>query len=249
MAWKNLVHPCRLGVLLSLLVTGTAYGSSAFAQTTLIASGGETVTVAGIENILIRHPHAKGSLILLTGGDGRLEVGPNGQFRSGADNVLIRNRDAFAAKGYNVLLVDKGTNLATAVDTMAGLKRPVTLVATSAGTPRAAEGLLKGARPDRLVLTSAFLSQGSGPSRSVIAMLGSPRVLPPTLVVHHRQDGCRFTKPAGVAPFQAWAGERVTVKWLEGGLQTGNPCRSRAYHGFNGQDAELVSLVTSFAGQ
>ncbi|MGJ4857372.1 alpha/beta hydrolase [Labrys sp. La1] len=221
----------------------------AFAQTSPIASGGETVAVAGIENILIRHANAKGSLILLTGGDGRLDVGPNGQFRSGADNVLIRNRDAFAAKGYNVLLVDKGTNLATAVETMAGLKRPVTVVATSAGTPRAAEGLVKGAKPDRLVLTSAFLSKESGPSESVMAILGSSKLLPSTLVVHHRQDGCRFTKPAGVSSFQAWAGERATVKWLEGGLQTGNPCRSRAHHGFNGQDAELVSLVTEFAGQ
>ena len=220
-----------------------------FAQTAPIASGGETVTIVGIENILIRHPQAKGSIILLTGGDGRLEVGPNGQFRTGADNVLIRNRDGFAARGYNVLLVDKGTNLVTAVDTMAGLKRPVTVVATSAGTPRTAEGLAKGAKPDRLVLTSGFLSKESGPSPSVMAILGSPRLLPPTLVVHHRQDGCRFTKPAGVAPFQAWAGERVTVTWLEGGRQTGNPCRSRAHHGFNGQDAELVSLITSFAGQ
>lgn len=220
-----------------------------FAQTPPIASGGETVTVSGIENILIRHANARGSLILLTGGDGRLEVGTNGHFRSGADNVLIRNRDGFAAKGYNVLLVDKGTNLATAVETMAGLKRPVTVVATSAGTPRAAEGLLKGAKPDRLVLTSGFLSKESGPSESVIDILRSPGLLPPTLVVHHRQDGCRFTKPAGVAPFQAWAGERATVKWLEGGLQTGNPCRSRAHHGFNGQDAELVLLVTQFAGQ
>ncbi|MFT4128565.1 alpha/beta hydrolase [Labrys sp. (in: a-proteobacteria)] len=247
MSWNT--SPCRRGAFALCFLGLFSLSRPALAQTAAIASGGETVTVAGIENILIRHPHAKGSLILLTGGDGRLEVGPNGQFRSGADNVLIRNRDTFAAKSYNVLLVDKGTNLATAVDTMAGLKRPVTLVATSAGTQRAAEGLLKGARPDRLVLTSAFLSQGSGPSQSVMAMLGSPWLLPPTLVVHHRQDGCRFTKPAGVAPFQAWAGERVTVKWLEGGLQTGNPCRSRAHHGFNGQDAELVSLVTSFAGQ
>ncbi|MDT3381123.1 alpha/beta hydrolase [Labrys neptuniae] len=247
MSWNT--SPCRRGAFALCFLGLFPLSGPALAQTAAIASGGETVTVAGIDNILIRHPHAKGSLILLTGGDGRLDVGPNGRFRSGADNVLIRNRDAFAAKGYNVLLVDKGTSLATAVDTMAGLKRPVTLVATSAGTPRAAEGLLKGARPDRLVLTSAFLSQDSGSSRSVMAMLGSPRLLPPTLVVHHRQDDCRFTRPAGVAPFQAWAGERVTVKWLEGGLQTGNPCRSRAHHGFNGQDAELVSLVTSFAGQ
>ncbi|WP_448953921.1 alpha/beta hydrolase [Labrys neptuniae] len=221
----------------------------AFAQTAAIASGGETIAVSGIDNILIRHPAAKGSLILLTGGDGRLDVGPNGHFRSGADNVLIRNRDAFAAKGYDVLLVDKGTSLANAVKTMADIKRPVTVVATSAGTPRATRGLLEGAKPDRLVLTSGFLSKESGPSESVMAILGSPDLLPPTLVVHHREDGCRFTRPEGVAPFQAWAGKRVTVKWLSGGQQQGNPCRARAHHGFSGQDEELVGLITDFAGK
>jgi hypothetical protein len=154
---------------------------------------------------------------------------------------------SFVAKGLNVLLVDKDTNLAKAVTFMASLKRPVTVVATSAGTPRAAEGLVAGARPERLVLTSGFLSEKSGPSPGVAAVLGDPRLLPTTLVIHHRRDACRFTKPAGVAPFRTWAGPRVRVVWLSGGTEAGNPCRFAAHHGFAGQDAELVSQVTSFA--
>lgn len=236
--------------MIALLAFGLAIasGAQAIADTRkgIVAKGGEPITISGVHNILIRQKDAKGSVILLTGGDGRLGIGPDGAFGYGDDNVLIRNRDAFA-KDFNVLLVDAGTSLAAAVKTMAALKRPVTVVATSAGTQRAAQGLVQGARPDRLVLTSGFLSRGSGPSENIMDIMPYPELLPPTLVIHHRQDECRFTKPAGVDPFLAWAAGRARVVWLSGGATEGNPCNAHAHHGFNGQDAELVAKITDYA--
>ncbi|WFU05730.1 hypothetical protein QA648_21395 (plasmid) [Rhizobium sp. CB3171] len=122
---------------------------------------------------------------------------------------------------------------------MAGLKRPVIIVATSKGTQRAAEGLRRGARPDKLVLTSGFLSNASGPAKSVAAILGKSALLPTTLVIHHREDNCRFTKPTGVAPFKSWAGAKVEVNWLSGGSEQGNPCTFSAHHGFAGQECRI----------
>ncbi|OCJ13016.1 hypothetical protein A6U87_06880 [Rhizobium sp. AC44/96] len=203
--------------------------------------------IGGVRNILIRVDRPKGSLVVLTGGDGVLAVDSRGKFTGNASSVLIRNRDAFAASGFDVLLVEKGTSLADAVRHMEALKRPVTIVATSAGTPRAAEGLRAGARPDRLILTSGFLSRKSGPGSSVANILGSPAALPSTLVIHHRQDGCRFTSPAGVAPFIAWSKGRAKVEWLSGGTENDKPCRFDAHHGFAGQDAELVARIVGFA--
>ncbi|WZB61246.1 hypothetical protein WJ970_27890 [Achromobacter xylosoxidans] len=142
---------------------------------------------------------AKGGILLLTGGDGRLNVTDGAQFTDGADNVLIRNRDAFAARGYNVMLVDLGTDLAAAVGYMSRLKAPVTVIGTSKGTERLAQGLAKGARPDKVVLSSGFLSQESGPGDSVQAILGTPSRLPPALVIHHREDHCRWTRLRGRA--------------------------------------------------
>ena len=126
---------------------------------------------------------------------------------------------------------------------------PVTLVGTSRGTQRAARGIAAGARPARLVLTSGFLSEASGNSDNVMAILGSPAALPPTLIVHHRHDECKFTAPAGVAPFLAWAKGKARVTWLDGGVSSGNPCEARAHHGFNGIDAAVVSAVASFAAR
>lgn len=235
----NGVRAIAIGGALSAATPGTAAAEH--------VRGGKTVSVAGTPNILMISPKAKGSVVLLTGGDGKLGVGPSATISDGATNVLIRNRDRLAAHDLNILLVEAGTDLAEAVRMMKRFNLPVTIVATSAGTLRAAEGLVGGARPDRLILTSGFLSPQSGPSRSVMDILGTTDRLPPTLVVHHRQDGCRFTRPEGVTPFMAWAGPRAWLRRLDGGTEGGNPCRYAAHHGFAGQDEELVAEIASFA--
>jgi hypothetical protein len=216
----------------------------------VVVKHGETVTIDGVRNIVMRADQAKGGILLLTGGDGRLNVTDGAQFTDGADNVLIRNRDAFAARGYNVMLVDLGTDLAAAVGYMSRLKAPVTVIGTSKGTERLAQGLAKGARPDKVVLSSGFLSQESGPGDSVQAILGTPSRLPPTLAIHHREDHCRWTRPAGVEPFKTWAGSKVEVAWLNGGVDDqANPCRYSGHHGFAGLDAAFVNRVMAFVAK
>src|SRR5262249_19715294 len=159
---------------------------------------------------------------------------------------LLTPRHAYAARGNAVLVVDAGVSLAEAVEYMARIKRPVTVVATSRGTIRAAEGIAQGARPDALVLTSGFLTSESGSPTNVAAILGSPNRLPRTLVIHHRNDDCKFTLPAGVAAFIQWAAGRARVAWLSGGVSVGNPCEAQAHHGFNGLDSSVVSLAAGF---
>lgn len=216
--------------------------------TTLPAHADETVTVGGTRAVLIKpHGTTKGSLILMAGGNGHLDIGAGGEIGSLKGNQLVRTRHAYAASGFAVLVPDATIDVAAAVKYMRSIARPVTLVGTSRGTQRAAEGIAHGARPDRLVLTSGFLSPQSGPDRSVIALLGSPGLLPRTLVIHHRHDGCRFTSPAGVEPFLKWSGGRARVVWLDGGTAEGNPCQARGHHGFNGIDGEVVNAVAAFA--
>ena len=228
------------------LVAG-ALAAALFGQA---ARADETVTVGGAQALLLKPRGAPvGSLILLAGGDGYLGIGPQGSFTRLEGNQLVRTRAAYAARGFAVLVPDHGVDLSAAVAFMAKIKRPVTVVGTSRGTQRAAEGLAQGAQPDALVLTSGFLSpqSGQGVHRSVIALMGSPARLPRTLVIHHRQDGCRFTLPSGVEPFVKWSGGKARVTWLDGGSSMGDPCKARAYHGFNGLDAQVVSAVAAFA--
>jgi hypothetical protein len=229
------VRPRALAAGAALLTLVTAAGAA------------ETVDIGGSKAVLLKPAAPKASIILMPGGDGRIRAGPGGSIRHHGNNQLVRTRAAYAAKGLAVLVVDADIDLARAVDYMAKIKRPVTVIATSRGTLRAAYGIARGARPDALVLTSGLLTAASGKrGKNVAAIVGSPAKLPKTLVIHHRHDGCRVTRPAGVQPFIEWAGGKARVVWLDGGRTQGNPCHARAHHGFNGLDAKVVAIAAAF---
>lgn len=213
------------------------------------AHADEAVTVGGVSAVLIRPAKPRGSVILMAGGNGYLGIAGDGTITQSRGNSLVRTRALFAGRGLAVLLPDPGVDLAAAVDYMAAIKRPVTLIGTSRGTQRIARGLAAGARPDKVVLTSGFLSDASGSSQNVVSILGSPAALPPTLVVHHRRDGCRLTNPEGVASFLAWAGRKARVTWVDGGIEEGDPCEARGHHGFAGVEGQMVSAAAGFAGR
>jgi hypothetical protein len=205
------------------------------------------VSVGGVNAALLTPARPRGAIVLLTGGDGQIGVGSDGSIaRQG--NQLVRTRKAYAARGFAVLVPEININVAAAVGLMKKYG-PVTVVATSRGTLRAAQGIAAGARPTRLVLTAGFLSNASGSGDNVMAILGSPAALPTTLIVHHRHDECRLTLPAGVAPFVAWSKGKARVAWLDGGNSSGRLCGARAHHGFNGINAAVVSVVAGFAAR
>lgn len=231
----------RTTLLAALAAWCMTDGAPAMAQV-----AAQTVQVGGVNAVLLRPAHPVASVILLAGGDGYIGVGNNGEISRGG-NQLVRTRAAYAARGLAVLVPDSGYDLSALVTYMATIKRPVTVVGTSRGTQRAAHGIAGGARPDKLVLTSGFLSNESGDYDNVMNTLGSPASLPPTLVVHHREDRCRLTQPAGVAPFIAWAKGKARVVWLSGGSDSGDWCEARGHHGFAGIDGQVVSVVAGFA--
>ena len=215
-----------------------------------------TVQAGGVDAVLIKPAKPVGSVILLAGGDGRIGVEAGGANTRGG-NQLVRTRMDYARKGFAVLVPDRGYELAPLVELMKDVKRPVTVVGTSRGTQWAVEGIAAGARPDKLVLTSGFLSDASSgeppanmrrrSESNAISLLGSPALLPSTLVVHHRQDKCWLTSPEGVAPFIAWSKGKAKVIWLEGGEEVGDPCEAKGHHGFAGIDQKVVDAVAAFA--
>jgi hypothetical protein len=212
-----------------------------------VADAQEAVSIGGSKALLLRPANPRASVVLMPGGNGNLKIGPDGSIRGGLErNQLVRTREAYRAAGLAVIVVDAGVDLSAAVKYMAEIKRPVSVVATSRGTLRAAQGLARGARPDALVLTSGFLSNESGSSENVMNILHSPQLLPPTLVIHHRHDGCRFTSPAGVDPFIRWSAGKARVVWLDGGADGRKPCKAQSHHGFKGLDGKVVALAAHF---
>ena len=122
----------------------------------------ETVSIGGSRAVLIKPNAPRASVILMPGGSGAIAAGDHGDIHALNFNQLVRTRNTYAARGLAVLVVDASTPLDGAVQYMAAIKRPVTVIGTSRGTLRAAEGIARGARPDALVLTSGFLSAEFG---------------------------------------------------------------------------------------
>lgn len=204
------------------------------------------VQIGGGQSVLIVPRKPRASIILMPGGAGYIGATASGDITQLRGNQLVRSRMAYVRRGLAVLVLDASSSLAAGIAHMRRIKSPVTVVATSRGTLRAAYGLNEGARPDRLVLTSGFLTAESGSNENVAFILGSPSQLPRTLIIHHRSDACRATLPAGVDPFLRWARGRAQAKWLSGGRDSGRACGAFAYHGFNGLDGTVVSIAAGF---
>jgi len=198
----------------------------------------QAVDIGGARALLNLPELSRASIILVPGADGHLGIRPDGSFSRLHYNQLARTRKDYLKHSLATLLVDRDVSIAAAIAYMRMFASPVVLVATSRGTLRVPAALA--GKPDGIVLTSAFL----GEIRTLVA---TPAALPQTLIIHHRHDGCDLTPPSAVGPFEAWGSTKVAVQWLTGGINSGDPCGARSYHGFNGLDDLVVSTIAHFA--
>ena len=211
----------------------------------------------------------KGSVILLAGGHGGLQIFPGGSFGWGANNFLVRTRQHFAEAGYAVAVVDAPSDrrfapylngfrqtpehAADVKAVISWLKQqapaPVWLVGTSRGTQSA--GYIatvlspEQGGPDGIVLTSTVLTDPA--SRAVpkmpLELLGIP-----VLVVHHEQDGCSLCVAANLPALMTKLVNTPKTELItfRGGQSAGPPCDAMAHHGFNGMESEVVGKITAW---
>lgn len=220
--------------------------------------------------VLLGPENPKAVVVLFAGGHGGLQILPNGIVTWGEGNFLVRSRQLFASHGLMVAVVDAPSDrqnppylagfrqtrehVADIKAVIAWLKQPangpVWLVGTSSGTQsvafiatqlRAADG-----GPDGIVLTSTIVTGGPG-NRPVPAMpLGNITV--PVLVVHHKLDGCAFSKYGELPGLmdKLTAVPRKTLLAFEGGATRGDPCEPRSHHGYHGMEGEVVAKIADW---
>jgi dienelactone hydrolase len=218
--------------------------------------------------VVLTPQEPRAAVILFAGGHGGLQILPNGSFKWGEGNFLVRTRQLFAEQGLLVAVVDAPSDRQRppylsgfrqrpehAEDIKAVIawlreqaKVPVWLVGTSRGTQSAAyiATELNGPEgPDGLVLTSTILTDDKG--RPVPNMpLGKLRI--PILVVHHEQDGCSHCPFKDVPSLMETLGSapRKQLLAFKGGENRGDPCEAYAYHGFNGLEREVVAQIATW---
>jgi predicted alpha/beta-hydrolase family hydrolase len=126
---------------------------------------------------------------------------------------------------------------------------PVFVVGTSRGTISAvniAAGLEPGAIAG-VVLTSSLMA----PSRKFNAIddnqLAGVRV--PTLVMHHKRDGCDVTRPGDVPQLMDGlkTAPRKDLVWIDGGLPAkSGPCDGKSAHGYFGVEADATKAMVDW---
>jgi hypothetical protein len=229
------------------------------------------------ERFLLVHPGGApvASVILFAGGDGALNLSDQGIGGLGG-NFLVRTRQRFARDGLLVAVIDAPSDrgslglagFRTSADhardvqaVIAALRReaevPVWVVGTSNGTISAANAAarLREGGPAGLVLTSAVTTVGPGAARSHIGSvetvrdvrLGDVRV--PTLLVHHKKDGCLGSPYEGASALlkRLDKAPRKELLTFEGGLPPkSDPCEAFSAHGYLGLEAEVVSAITAW---
>ena len=219
--------------------------------------------------VYVAAENPKASAILFPGGHGGLQILPNGSFKWGEENFLVRTRQLFEKNGLSVAVVDTPSDRQAAPflggfrqrpehvedikTVIAWLKQqanvPVWLVGTSMGTLSGAfiavQVAPSGGGPDGLVLTSTILSLDVG--RPVPAM-PLEKITIPVLVVHHEKDGCKYCAYAQIPSLMEKLSSTPKKELLtfKGGESRGDPCEALAYHGFNGLEKEVVARIAEW---
>jgi pimeloyl-ACP methyl ester carboxylesterase len=227
-----------------------------------------------VERVLVLTPaNPKAVVLLFAGGHGGLDIRQNGIFMWGSANFLVRSRDLFVSQGLTVVVVDAPSDhqnppylsgFRQTPEHVADIRAliswvrhrqvdvPVWLVGTSRGTESVAFAAteLSGTpdAPDGIVLTSTILITGPGNRPVSVPAMALARITVPTLVVHHRLDGCQYCPYPDLPGLldRLTAAPRKELITAEGGISRGDPCEAMAYHGFNGIEGEVVGKITKW---
>jgi dienelactone hydrolase len=220
--------------------------------------------------ILLEPDTPKAAAVLFAGGHGGLQVSLDGDIKWGKGNFLVRSRQLFASSGVLVAVVDAPSDrqnppyldrfrqtpehVADIRAVVDWLKKrtniPVWLVGTSRGAESAAfiatQLTPADDGPDGIVLTATMLTETRG-NRPVPEM-PLDRVRIPVLVVHHKQDGCEYCRPADLPRLmnKLTATPQKELITFDGGKNVGDPCEAMAYHGFNGIEREVVRKIADW---
>jgi hypothetical protein len=208
---------------------------------------------------------ARASVVLMTGGNGLLDLDATGAITNSTGNFLIRSANLFLRHGLNVMMADTapahpdGVNqthrlsAAHAAELQgfinASLNRwgkPVYVVGTSNGSISAVTAA--GFQPALTGLTGVVLTspvtQLSTTNQPTFNLYAS-RITIPALVVWHQDDHCAASSPSGAASlFAIIPSTRKASLTFEGGHSVAtDPCGAFSEHGYAGIEREVVEEI------
>jgi dienelactone hydrolase len=212
---------------------------------------------------------AVAAVVLFAGGNGGLQIQPDGKIAALYGNFLVRSRQRFVEQGFAVAVVDAPSDrqappwlgsfrqtpehVADVKAVIAWLRAqaniPVWLIGTSRGTQSVAYVATELPRdsggPDGMVLASSILQDRNG---RPVPMMPLEKIAIPVLVVHHQEDSCSLCPYADVPNLMSKlaATPKKELIAFTGGDSRGDPCEAMAHHGYNGQEADVVAKIAAW---
>lgn len=203
--------------------------------------------------------------VLFPGGPGLIRLRTeDGRIRFGEGNFLVRSRQQFVDRGVVAAVMDAPSDQPRGMDdwfrlgdkhaidvlrVSEELKRrfpglPVFLVGTSRGTvSAAATGRALGDDVAGVVLSSSlFVGARAGPG---LSGFDYTRIKAPVLLVHHAEDGCKFT-PYREARKLAETRQYPLITVSGGKPATSDPCEAFSAHGYLGKETETVDAIVNW---
>jgi pimeloyl-ACP methyl ester carboxylesterase len=218
----------------------------------------------GIQRLLYASPATpRAALIMLPGGNGMVEFGPDGTFRRMGDSFLLRTLPLWRDQGFAVavlsapngmsLLGYRHTSAYAAVIGQAvefvrnRANVPVWLVGISQGTTAAVAGAAQlGGKIAGIVVMSSV----AGPSSAGETLFDSEpeRVSVPALIVANRGDACPASPPADAPKISdvLTHAPRKEILYLESTATQGQPCDAESPHSYFGIEQSAVERVADW---
>lgn len=241
--------------------------------------GDSPATVATVQGRMIRIPTrpninvpvfwmprdgATATVMLMPGGAGGFGKMVDGQPSSG--NFLVRSREFFADRGFNVAVVGRPTDredldnayrlseehVGDLKKVVEAIKRespkPVWMVGTSRGTISTAAAAVAFGNEQLagIVLTSSVVNMRK-PGAVQSQKLDAIRI--PVLALQHEKDACVHCRPYEVQWILRGLSNAPIKKQIMatgGANPTGDPCLAQHWHGFIGMEKEAVDIIATW---
>ena len=214
-----------------------------------------------------------GSVVLIAGGHGNLNISADGKIGWGRRNQVVRTRANYMNAGYVAIVPDiapdlkrgkkavkryrwskrHAKDLGAVIAYARSLAEPVYLIGTSRGALSVFNEVTRQSGkelPDAIVVTSGMLVRVKSKKPSVQRNVnGLADVKLPVLLIYHKNDACPLTPPSSAKKFKPLlkSSVGVDIKILSGGGgKYGHPCKARSAHGFLGMDDVVVKTITDW---
>jgi hypothetical protein len=224
------------------------------AQVFEVSYGKETST----RTLLIPADNSKATVLLYIGGNGMVGLGADGS--TSHRHTFVRSREYWKKYGINAVLVDSPNDLGSAskglnrntedhlgrVESVAQfyknkMKQPVWIFGHSNGTVTVAALVNK--NPEIQKTLSGLIIAGTHKGETM-----PNNITLPLLAIHHPKDGCWATPFTASEELVKLRDKSLVTKFIviDGGVDQGDPCQARSYHGFNGTEDQLIEAAAKF---